>query len=52
MGLAIALTDVRERLAAAALEPVPQLPDRFRALIDAELTRWAQVIRDANIKTE
>ncbi|HKA44678.1 MAG TPA: tripartite tricarboxylate transporter substrate binding protein [Burkholderiales bacterium] len=51
-GRAIALPDVRERLAATALEPVPQSPDRFRALIDEELTRWARVIRDANIKTE
>jgi tripartite-type tricarboxylate transporter receptor subunit TctC len=51
-GRAIALPEVRERLAAAALEPVPQSPERFRALIDAELTRWASVIRDANIRTE
>jgi tripartite-type tricarboxylate transporter receptor subunit TctC len=49
---AIALSDVRERLASAALEPVPQSPDQFRALIDVELKRWAQVINDANIKTE
>lgn len=52
VGRAIALPDVRERLAGAALEPVPQSHDTFRALIDAELTRWAQVIREANIKTE
>ena len=52
VGRAIALPDVRERLAAAALEPVPQAPDQFRALIDVELKRWAQVIREANIRTE
>jgi len=52
VGRAIALPDVRERLAAAALEPVPQAPDQFRALIDVERKRWAQVIREANIKTE
>ncbi|MGZ5141430.1 MAG: Bug family tripartite tricarboxylate transporter substrate binding protein, partial [Burkholderiales bacterium] len=52
VGRAIALPEVRERLAAAALEPVPQSTDQFRALIELELRRWAQVIRDANIKTE
>jgi tripartite-type tricarboxylate transporter receptor subunit TctC len=52
VGRAIALSEVRERLAAVALEPVPQAPDHFRGLIDAELARWAQVIREANIKTE
>ena len=52
VGRVIALAEVRERLASAALEPVPQSPERFRKLIDAELVRWAQVIKDANIKTE
>ncbi|MGZ5090860.1 MAG: tripartite tricarboxylate transporter substrate binding protein [Burkholderiales bacterium] len=52
VGRAIALPEVRERLAAAALEPVPQSTDQFRALIELEVRRWAQVIRDANIKTE
>lgn len=52
VGRATKLPDVRERLASAALEPVPQSPDQFRALIGVELTRWAQVIRDANIRTE
>ena len=52
IGRAVATADVKERLAAAALEPVPQSPDRFRQLIDIEVKRWAQVIRDANIQTE
>lgn len=51
-GRAIALPDVRERLAAAALEPVPQSPGQFGTLIDAELTRWAQIIKEADIRTE
>jgi tripartite-type tricarboxylate transporter receptor subunit TctC len=51
-GRAIASQDVRDRLAVAALEPVPQSPDQFRQLIDLELKRWAQVIKDANIQTE
>ncbi len=52
VGRAIVQPDVRERLAGAALEPVPQAPDQFRQLIDTELKRWAQVVKDANIKTE
>jgi tripartite-type tricarboxylate transporter receptor subunit TctC len=52
VGRALALTDVRERLASAALDPVPQSPDQLRTLINVELARWSQVIRDAHIKTE
>jgi tripartite-type tricarboxylate transporter receptor subunit TctC len=52
IGRAIALSDVRERLAGAALEPVTPAPEQFAQLIDAELQRWAQVIKDANIPTE
>ena len=52
IGRAIALPDVRERLAGAALEPVTPAPEQFAQLIDAELKRWAQVIKDANIPTE
>ena len=52
VGRAIALPEVRERLASAALEPVTRTPDQFGLLIAAELKRWAQVIKDANIPTE
>lgn len=48
----IALADVRERLAGVALEPMTPGPEVFAQLIDAELKRWAQVIKDANIPTE
>jgi tripartite-type tricarboxylate transporter receptor subunit TctC len=52
IGRTLALPDVRERLAGAALEPVTPAPAQFAQLIDAELKRWAQVIKDANISTE
>jgi tripartite-type tricarboxylate transporter receptor subunit TctC len=52
IGRTIALPEVRERLAGAALEPVTPAPDQFAQLIDAELIRWAQVIKEANIPTE
>jgi tripartite-type tricarboxylate transporter receptor subunit TctC len=52
IGRAIAQPDVRERFTNAALEPVPQSPDQFRKLIELEMKRWAQVIKDARLKTE
>jgi tripartite-type tricarboxylate transporter receptor subunit TctC len=48
----VALPDVKERLDAAGLVPVGNTPDEFAAIIKAETTRWAQVIRAANIKAE
>ena len=52
IGRAILLPDVRERLANAALDPVTQRPGQFRQLIELEMTRWAQVIKDARVQTE
>ena len=52
LGNAIALPDVRTRLANAALEPATPAPDQFRQLIDGEIKRWTQIIRDANIQLE
>ena len=46
------LPDVRERLAAAALEPMSSTPAQFRQLIEREIKRWGNVIKDASIKTE
>jgi tripartite-type tricarboxylate transporter receptor subunit TctC len=49
---AIASPDMRERLAAGALEPAPNTPEEFRKMIANELQRWAQVIKDAGIRQE
>jgi len=49
---AIASPDMRERLAAGALEPAPNTPEQFRQMIAAELQRWAQVIKNAGIRQE
>jgi tripartite-type tricarboxylate transporter receptor subunit TctC len=32
------------------MEPVGSSPEEFRARIDGEITRWAPVIKAANIK--
>ena len=49
---AIATADMRERLAASALEPAPNTPEEFRKMIAEELQRWARVIKDAGIRQE
>ena len=49
---AIASPDMRERLAAGALEPAPNTPEQFRKMIAGELQRWARVIQDAGIRQE
>ena len=49
---ALAAPDVRERFAALAVEPRTSTPEEFRALIQADLGRWAKVVRDAGIKAE
>ena len=41
---------VKDKLATQLMEPVGSSPDVFRAKIDAEVTRWAPVIKAANVK--
>ncbi len=45
-------TSVRDKLAAQLMEPVGSSPQEFRAKIDAEIARWAPVIKAANVKLE
>jgi tripartite-type tricarboxylate transporter receptor subunit TctC len=42
--------DVRDKLATQLMEPIPGTPAEFRARIEADLARWAPVIRDAKIR--
>jgi tripartite-type tricarboxylate transporter receptor subunit TctC len=48
----IAMPAVRERLAALGFEPIASTPAEFATRIQAEIAKWAKVIRDANIKPE
>jgi tripartite-type tricarboxylate transporter receptor subunit TctC len=48
----IALSDVKDKLAALGFEPVGNSPDEFAAQIKRELPKWAQVVKAANIKAE
>jgi len=48
----VALPEIRERLDALGFVPVANTPDEFAAIIKEESTRWAKVIRAANLKAE
>lgn len=39
-----------DKLATALMEPVGSTPEQFRATIDSEVSRWAPVIKAANVK--
>jgi hypothetical protein len=41
---------MRERLAQLGLEVALNSPDEFVAVINADIAKWAKVIKDANIK--
>jgi tripartite-type tricarboxylate transporter receptor subunit TctC len=41
---------IKEKLATQLMEPVGNSPQEFRSKIDAEIGRWAAVIKAAGIK--
>ena len=49
---ALALPDVRERLATMGADGVGNTPQQFAAFIKAEIPKWARVVKDAGIKVE
>ena len=48
----VAMPDVKERFAALGFDIIANTPSEFAAQIKVEMEKWAQVIRDAKIKTE
>ncbi len=46
------LPDVRERFLGLGLEPLILMPREFQAYIAADLKKWAEVVKAANIKAE
>jgi tripartite-type tricarboxylate transporter receptor subunit TctC len=42
--------DIREKLAAQLMEPIGNTPAEFRAKMEADVVRWAPVIKAANIR--
>jgi tripartite-type tricarboxylate transporter receptor subunit TctC len=49
---AMAVPEVRERMAELGFEIVASAPDEFSARMRSEIPKWAKVIRNANIKAE
>jgi tripartite-type tricarboxylate transporter receptor subunit TctC len=47
---AITSPAIREKLATQLMEPIGNTPAQFRARIEADVARWAPVIRAANIR--
>ncbi len=48
----LTLPDVRERLAGLGAEPLGGSPDQFGQLMQTEVTRFAQIVKDANLQGE
>ena len=42
---------VKEKLASQGAELIGDTPEHFRSFIDAELRKWAKVIKDAGVET-
>ncbi len=49
---ALALPDVRDRLAQSALQPVGSTPRQFAAVIQSEIERWSRVAQDLGIQPQ
>jgi tripartite-type tricarboxylate transporter receptor subunit TctC len=51
-GEAVQAPDIREKFSAMALEIVANTPSEFKSMVEAELVRWGQVVKQAGIKPE
>ena len=49
---ALALPDLRAKLADLGLEVIGNSPDEFAALIKSEIPKWAKVIKESGIKAD
>lgn len=49
---ALASPDIRGRMTSAGIEPVGNTPSEFGAFVNAEILRWAQLVKTNNIKLD
>ena len=49
---AVRSPDLRDRMSAEGLQPVGNTPAEFSAYLRAEMTKWAKVVKAANIKPQ
>ena len=52
MAEALALPDVKEKLASLGLDPLGNPPDDFARMIAAESRKWSEIVRKADIKPQ
>lgn len=48
----VALPEVRRQIAAMGMEPLGGTPEQFASVLDADVRRWAEVIRAEGIRTQ
>jgi tripartite-type tricarboxylate transporter receptor subunit TctC len=48
----VATPDVRQKLVEAGVEPIHSTPEELSAYVKSETTKWAHVVKTANIKVE
>jgi len=48
----LALPEVKDRLVAQGIDPIGDTPDQFAAYIQAEIVKWAKVIKATGVKAE
>ncbi len=49
---ALALPDVRDRLATVGVEPIGNTPDQFAAEIQSEILKWGKTVRIAKVRAD
>ncbi|RYJ04417.1 MAG: tripartite tricarboxylate transporter substrate binding protein, partial [Acetobacteraceae bacterium] len=49
---AVAVPEVRERLAVLGADPVADTPAEFAAFCGREYARWGKLVRDAQVKLD
>lgn len=42
--------EIKKRVLSLAMEPIGNTPEEFRAFIQADMARWAQAIKESNVK--
>jgi tripartite-type tricarboxylate transporter receptor subunit TctC len=52
LGVVLAAPDLRERLAAEAVEPMPMSPEAFGRFIRADIARWTRLARERKIELD
>jgi len=48
----VAMPDIKEALDRQGMEPFASTPDQFAAMIRAEIAKWGNIIKTANVKIE